>query len=44
MLLANGTVIPDSTAILNWLEKDQPDPTLTRVSAKKKKMKRYGLR
>ena len=26
VLLVNGTVIPDSTAILNWLEQHHPQP------------------
>jgi glutathione S-transferase len=28
VLLVNGTVIPDSTAILNWLEEHRPQPAL----------------
>jgi glutathione S-transferase len=34
VLLVNGKVIPDSTAILNWLEEYQPQPPLTPVSDK----------
>lgn len=28
VLVVNGTVIPDSTAILNWLEEHKPEPAL----------------
>jgi glutathione S-transferase len=34
VLLVNGTVIPDSTAILNWLEEYKPRPALMPTSAK----------
>ena len=34
VLLFNGTVIPDSTAILNWLEQYKPQPALMPASAK----------
>jgi len=34
VLLVNGTVIPDSTAILNWLEEYKPQPALMPTSAK----------
>jgi glutathione S-transferase len=34
VLLANGTVIPDSTAIVNWLEKYKPQPALMPASEK----------
>ena len=34
VLLVNGTVIPDSTAILNWLEECKPRPALMPTSAK----------
>src|SRR6185437_155053 len=34
VLLVNGTVIPDSTAILNWLEKFKAQPALMPASAK----------
>jgi len=34
VLLVNGTVIPDSTAILNWLEEYKPQPALMPASAK----------
>src|SRR5215472_8890727 len=28
VLAVNGTIIPDSTAILNWLEEHKPEPAL----------------
>ncbi len=34
VLLVNGTVIPDSTAILNWLEEHKPEPALLPQSDK----------
>ena len=34
VLLVNGTVIPDSTAILNWLEEYKPQPALLPASEK----------
>jgi glutathione S-transferase len=34
VLLVNGTVIPDSTAIVNWLEKYKPQPALMPASEK----------
>jgi glutathione S-transferase len=34
VLLVNGTVIPDSTAILNWLEQHHPQPALMPSSEK----------
>jgi len=34
VLLTNGTVIPDSTAILNWLEEYKPQPALLPKSEK----------
>lgn len=34
MLLVDGTVIPDSTAIVNWLEKYKPQPALMPASEK----------
>jgi glutathione S-transferase len=34
VLLANGTVIPDSTAIVNCLEKNKPQPALMPASEK----------
>jgi glutathione S-transferase len=34
VLLVNGTVIPDSTAILNWLEQFKPKPALLPASEK----------
>ena len=34
VLLVNGTVIPDSTAILNWLEQKHPQPALMPASEK----------
>jgi glutathione S-transferase len=34
VLLVNGTVIPDSTAILNWLEEYKPQPPLMPKSEK----------
>lgn len=34
VLLANGSVIPDSTAILNWLEEHNPQPALLPKSDK----------
>jgi glutathione S-transferase len=34
VLLVNGTVIPDSTAILNWLEEYKPQPALLTASEK----------
>lgn len=34
VLLANGKVIPDSTAILNWLEEQHPQPALLPKSEK----------
>jgi glutathione S-transferase len=36
VLLANGKVIPDSTAILNWLEEYKPQPALIPASAKER--------
>lgn len=36
VLLVNGTVIPDSTAILNWLEEQKPRPALLPKSDKKR--------
>src|SRR5262249_42480429 len=36
VLVVNGTVIPDSTAILNWLEEHKPDPALLPRSAKER--------
>ncbi|MGA8567137.1 MAG: glutathione S-transferase family protein, partial [Candidatus Binataceae bacterium] len=34
VLLVDGTVIPDSTAIVNWLEKYKPQPALMPASEK----------
>jgi glutathione S-transferase len=34
VLLVNGTAIPDSTAILNWLEQHHPQPALIPASEK----------
>ena len=34
VLLTNGSVIPDSTAILNWLEQQKPEPRLMPESQK----------
>ena len=34
VLLVNGSVIPDSTAILNWLEQHHPQPALMPASEK----------
>ena len=34
MLIVDGTVIPDSTAILNWLEQKHPQPALMPASEK----------
>jgi glutathione S-transferase len=34
VLLVNGTVIPDSTAIMNWLEEHKPNPALLPASDK----------
>jgi len=36
VLLVNGTVIPDSTAILNWLEDQKPQPALMPASDKER--------
>jgi glutathione S-transferase len=36
VLLVNGTVIPDSTAILNWLEEHKPEPALLPRSDKER--------
>jgi glutathione S-transferase len=36
VLLVNGTVIPDSTAILNWLEQYKPQPALLPASEKER--------
>lgn len=34
MLLSNGAVVPDSTAILNWLEHYKPEPALMPMADK----------
>lgn len=36
VLLVNGAVIPDSTAILNWLEEQKPQPALMPASDKER--------
>ena len=36
VLLVNGTVIPDSTAMLNWLEDYRPDPPLLPTTDKER--------
>ena len=36
VLLVNGTVIPDSTAMLNWLEDHKPDPPLLPTTDKER--------
>jgi len=36
VLLVNGTVIPDSTAILNWLEEQKPQTALMPAADKER--------
>jgi glutathione S-transferase len=36
VLLTNGKVLPDSTAILNWLEDYKPEPALMPATDKER--------